>query len=85
MYNLDRYEFSAEDNLYEKIDAKIGNALIRSEEYAELKHQTSMQKQEAKYWKAKAKAEAAKKNYYAKCCSSVEFSDDNTKNRVINL
>ena len=84
MYSLDRYEFSAEDNLYEKVDAKIGNFLVRSEERAEAKHQTFMQKQEAKYWKARAKAEAAKKSYFAKCCTSVE-SSEKAKSRVIDI
>lgn len=65
MYSLDRYEFSATDSLYEKVDAKIGNFLVRSEEKAEARHRTFMQKQREKYAKAKARADAAEAAYKA--------------------
>lgn len=87
MYSLDRYEFSAEDNLYEKLDAKVGNWLIRSEEVAEQKHQNRMQKLRCKYFKAKAKADAAEEAYYARRSaktSSLSY-DDSAKSRVIDL
>jgi hypothetical protein len=64
MYNLDRYEFSATDSLYEKLDAKLGNYLVRSEEKAEARHAAYMQKMREKYAKAKAKADEAEA-YYA--------------------
>ena len=86
MYSLDRYEFDAEDNLYEKLDAKLGNWLLRSEEVAEQKHQVRMQKLRSKFFKAKAKADAAEANYYAKKYSSAKTSiSDDTNSRVIDL
>ena len=66
MYNLDRYEFSAEDNALEKLDAKLGNFLVRTEEIAEDRHRVKRAKLREKYFKAKAKADAAEAAYYAK-------------------
>lgn len=63
MYSLDRYEFSATDSLYEKLDAKLGNYLVRSEEKAEARHAAYMQKMREKYAKAKAKADEAEEYY----------------------
>lgn len=87
MFNLERYEFSAEDNLYEKVDAKVGNWLVRSEEVAEDKHQAKRQKLREKFFKAKAKADAAEEAYYNRkaksAAKSLSYESNNT--RVINL
>ena len=86
MYNLDRYEFSATDSLYEKLDAKLGNYLVRSEEKAEAKHAAYMQKMREKYAKAKAKADKAEA-YYAqeKVARVSNFSYDNNNSRVVDF
>lgn len=84
MYKSERYELTTEDNLYEKLDAKIGNVLLRSEELAEIKHQVKVEKQRAKYYKAKAKAEAAKRNYENRSFSVAE-SRAKTEYRVIDI
>ena len=84
MYNLDRYEFSATDSLYEKLDAKLGNYLVRSEEKAEAKHAAYMQKMREKYAKAKAKADKAEA-YYAQEKVARVSSYDNNNRRVINF
>lgn len=84
MYKLERYEFSATDSLFEKVDAKIGNALVRSEEKAEAKHDTYMQKQRAKYFKARAKADAAEAYYNSLNAGKVaRVSDGNNVRKLI--
>lgn len=86
MFNLDRYEFSAEDNAWEKLDAKLGNFLVRTEEIAEDKHMVKRAKLREKYFKAKTKADAAEAAYYAKKYSpakSLSYEDRNS--RAINF
>ena len=83
MYKSERYELTAEDNFLEKLDAKVGNVILRSEELAEIRHQTKMEKQRAKYYKAKAKADAAEYGYNTRHYLSVESHDKAVKNRVI--
>lgn len=86
MFNLDRYEFSAEDNALEKLDAKLGNWLVRSEEVAEDKHQVKRQKLREKFFKAKAKADAAEEAYYNRKTESAAKSLSYESNiRVIDL
>jgi replication fork clamp-binding protein CrfC len=86
MFNLDRYEFSAEDNAWEKLDAKLGNFLVRTEEIAEDKHIVKRAKLREKYFKAKAKADAAEAAYYAKKYSPAKsLSYENTNSRVIDI
>ena len=83
MYNLDRYEFSATDSLYEKLDAKLGNFLVRSEEKAEVKHAVYMQKMREKYAKAKAKADKAEAYYSSP--KRLEAESRETKFRILNI
>lgn len=86
MFNLDRYEFSAEDNALEKLDAKLGNFLVRTEEIAEDKHIVKRAKLREKYFKAKAKADAAEAAYYAKKYSPAKsLSYENSNSRVIDI
>lgn len=86
MFNLDRYEFSAEDNALEKLDAKLGNWLVRSEEIAEDKHLAKRQKLREKFFKAKAKADAAEEAYYNRKTESAAKSLSYESNiRVIDL
>ena len=87
MFVLDRYEFSAEDNALEKLDAKFGNWLVRSEEVAEDRHQAKRQKLREKFFKAKAKADAAEEAYYNRKAKSAvrNLSYENTNSRVIDL
>lgn len=84
MYSLNRYEFDAEDSAFEKLDAKLGNWLLRSEEVAEQKHQNKMQKLRSQYFKAKAKADAAEEAYYARKSAKSSLSYD-SNSRVIDL
>lgn len=84
MYSLDRYEFSAEDNALEKLDAKLGNFLVRTEEIAEDRHMVRRAKLREKYFKAKAKADAAEAAYYAKRYSPAKsLTYDNSNSRVV--
>lgn len=86
MFNLDRYEFSAEDNALEKLDAKLGNWLVRSEEVAEDNHQVKRQKLREKFFKAKAKADAAEEAYYnRKTKSAAKSLSYESNSRVIDL
>lgn len=87
MFNLDRYEFSAEDNALEKLDAKLGNWLVRSEEIAEDRHQAKRQKLREKFFKAKAKADAAEEAYYNRKAKSAakSLSYETNNSRVISL
>lgn len=90
MYNLERYEFSATDSLYEKLDAKLGNYLVRSEERAEARHAAYMQKQREKYAKAKAKADEAEAYYKSRAQEKVArvssfYSNYDSKGRVVDI
>lgn len=86
MYSLDRYEFSATDSLYEKLDAKLGNFLVRSEEKAEARHATYMQKMREKYAKAKAKADKAEAYFSRENVARVsDRSNHDSSSRVVNI
>lgn len=85
MFNLDRYEFSAEDNAWEKLDAKLGNFLVRTEEIAEDRHIVKRAKLREKYFKAKAKADAAEAAYYAKKYSPAKSLSYENNSRVIDI
>ena len=86
MYKLERYEFSATDSLYEKLDAKLGNYLVRSEEKAEAKHAAYMQKMREKYAKAKAKADKAEAYYSQEKVARVsDWSNHDSNSRVVNF
>ena len=86
MYKLERYEFSATDSLYEKLDAKLGNFLVRSEEKAEARHATYMQKMREKYAKAKAKADKAEAYFSQERVARVsDWSNHDSNSRVVNF
>ena len=88
MFNLERYEFSADDNAWEKLEAKLGNWCVRTEEIAEDKHQVKRQKLRNKFFKAKAKADAAEEAYYSRMAAKASeriSSYESAKKRVLDL